>query len=331
MDFDAVAAARAALASVTVPPAPQGPAADQADLFDRPDGMVIRYLIWHPAPEMPPRGTVLLLQGRGEFVEKYAEVAGWLRAAGWVVFAPDWRGQGRSGRVAPDRAMGHLERFDDCLDDLDALAAGPLAGLPRPLAMLGHSMGGHLGMRWVLERVQGPARPAAIVLSAPMIDIRMPLPARRLVPPLARLMRARGRGMTYAPGQGPGRASGGGFAGNRLTHDPARWAREQALLAADPALHLGGSSWGWLAAAFDSIRDLERAVIRMGAGLDVPVTLLQGGADMVVDPVAQSRLVARLPRARLVVVPGALHEILMETDEIQAPARAVIAQALRDI
>ena len=72
-------------------------------------------------------------------------------------------------------------------------------------------------------------------------------------------------------------------------------------------------------------------MIRAGAGLDVPVTLLQGGADMVVDPVAQSRLVARLPRARLVVVPGALHEILMETDEIQAPARAAITQALEGI
>ena len=47
---------------------------------------------------------MVLLQGRAEFIEKYGETVGDLRARGFAVYALDWRGQGHSGRVLRTRA-----------------------------------------------------------------------------------------------------------------------------------------------------------------------------------------------------------------------------------
>ena len=44
------------------------------------------------------RGTVVVLGGRAEFIEKYFEVIGELLARDFAVAALDWRGQGGSAR-----------------------------------------------------------------------------------------------------------------------------------------------------------------------------------------------------------------------------------------
>ena len=122
------------------------------------DGLALRGVAWG---EGAPRGVVLLLQGRTEYAEKYARVAADLGAAGWATATLDWRGQGLSERLWPDRALGHVRRFADYQWDVDALAgwAGRLApGAPRVL--LAHSMGGAVGLR---ARTGGPGRGAAAV------------------------------------------------------------------------------------------------------------------------------------------------------------------------
>ena len=55
------------------------------------DGLTLRAAIWEPTtPET--RGTVCLLQGRAEFIEKYFEVVGELLGSGFAVATFDWRG-----------------------------------------------------------------------------------------------------------------------------------------------------------------------------------------------------------------------------------------------
>ncbi|MEN2978916.1 alpha/beta hydrolase [Tistrella bauzanensis] len=334
--FDAAVAARAAMETAGVPPAPPGPAPDVTGTVLGPDGIAIRHALWHAAPGRTQTGSVLLLQGRGEFVEKYAEVAGRLTAMGRDVLAIDWRGQGRSGRMLADPTIGHVDDFDRYLDDLDAVMAGPGASLPRPLAVLGHSMGGHLGLRWVVERASaggagGPAAviaPDRLIMTAPMIGIRMVPPMGTMVPALARIMCRRGLSERFAAGQGPDRAGNGRFQGNILTHDPARWARERALIAADPSLHLGGTSWGWLAAAFRSITAARRAVAARGRDIRLPVTIMSAGAERVVDNRAHLWLAGQLPSAEVIIAPGAFHEILMETDHLAEPVWSALAARL---
>ncbi len=140
-----------------------------------PDGARLRRMEWPAAAGAARRGRLLFAGGRGDFIEKYLEAYAHWRAQGWDVTAFDWRGQGRSrGSIVG----GNLESFDILIDDLDALIADWRGGGTGPCAAIGHSMGGHLLLRTLVER-----RPAldAAVLVAPMIGVNsgpIPLLAR---------------------------------------------------------------------------------------------------------------------------------------------------------
>ena len=54
------------------------------------------------------------------------------------------------------------------------------------------------------------------------------------------------------------------------------------------------------------------------AAIAIPVTILSAEADRIVDASAQVLAAARLKHGRLVIVAGAYHEILQETDERRA-------------
>ncbi len=107
------------------------------------------------------------------------------------------------------------------------------------------------------------------------------------------------------------------FAENVLTHDPVRYARNMAQIAAYPELALGEPTWGWLAFAFSAVHALQK-----GPGVPriaVPVTVVAAGADALVDNRDLRRVTARIPAGRYLEIAGAFHEILQETDALQAP------------
>uniref|UniRef100_UPI0013D38986 alpha/beta hydrolase n=1 Tax=Citrobacter koseri TaxID=545 RepID=UPI0013D38986 len=69
----------------------------------------------------PRKGTLVIVQGRTEFIEKYFDVIDELRARGFGVLAFDWRGQGGSGRLTSDIRKGHVRRFSDYQIDFEAI------------------------------------------------------------------------------------------------------------------------------------------------------------------------------------------------------------------
>ena len=73
------------------------------------DGVLLRHARW--AAERRSNGTVCLLQGRAEYIEKYFEVVRELKNRGFAVVTFDWRWQGLSGRVLADRQKGYVENF----------------------------------------------------------------------------------------------------------------------------------------------------------------------------------------------------------------------------
>ncbi|HMG51290.1 MAG TPA: alpha/beta fold hydrolase, partial [Inquilinus sp.] len=83
-------------------------AAPRTDVLTTPDGARLRWGVW-PEPEGRVRGTVLILNGRSEFIEKYRETAGELIARGFRVFGFDWRGQGLSSRTPVGDETGHYD------------------------------------------------------------------------------------------------------------------------------------------------------------------------------------------------------------------------------
>ena len=117
---------------------------------------LLRYALWN-APEGGV-GTVVLLTGRGEFIEKYAsEVIGELLQRGFAVAALDWRGQGLSDRPLPEHDAGHIDTFATYIADLrlflDTIVAPDAA---QPVMTVCHSMGGHIVLRYLGRARTGP-------------------------------------------------------------------------------------------------------------------------------------------------------------------------------
>ena len=291
-------------------PAAPVPSGGAAEWYEGAGGARLRAALF-PATAADPRGSVVVHPGRTEAIEKYFEVVDRLRDRGFAVLVHDWRGQGLSHRMLPDRKAGHAEGFADFLTDHDRLLGAFAARLPKPWISLGHSMGGCLAL---LALAQGESRYAGAILSAPMLGLglgRTPVAAARVLAAANRLL-GRG-GLAARPDTGAPET----FETNILTHDPARYARNAAQIAACPDLALGGPTWGWIDFALSATEVLQR-----GDGvprIKVPVTVAAAGEERLVDN-AKSRLVAgRLSNGRFVEIPGAYHEILQELDPLQAP------------
>jgi len=284
----------------------------QNGFFPAADGLKLRYGIWR-CPSAS-HGTVLLLNGRKEFLEKYQEVASRLNSRGLDVFGMDWRGQGLSGRMLEDTLKGHVNDFDEYMEDLELFLSRVV--LPksrhRQVTILAHSMGAHMALRFLREYDPPVQR---CVLSAPMIDIRSNPFSKAVIRWLARSASRKGRLAEYVPGARGGSRLHKTFSGNLLTSDKKRFFREQAAIEAEPGLALGGVTQGWVSAALRSIDTL----LRKGypEKIDTPVLLAVAEKELIVCRKAQLRLARRLPHSRVLVIPGARHEILMERDELQ--------------
>ena len=275
-------------------------------------GLSLRVGVWAPPAGMPCRGTVAILPGRSEFVEKYAEVVSELLARQFAVAVLDWRGQGGSSRLLRDPRRGHVGRFADYAADLDAMLLQVLVRLPPPRFAVAHSMGGTVALMRAARGGQGFHR---IVLSAPMLEIgglRWPGGARLLAAAMAGV----GGGGVLIPGGSRRTPLGLPFEGNLLTSDRKRYAAFGALARAAPELTIGAPTIGWVHAAFGAM-----AALGAPGALDraaVPVLAIGCGRDRVVDTATTERVVARMKLGRTIVVTGALHEIMMERDALRS-------------
>jgi lysophospholipase len=285
------------------------PAGGVAEWLKAADGVRIRAALFKPEGGVASaRGSVILSSGRTEPIEKYYEVIAELQARGFAVLIHDWRGQGLSDRTLPDPIKGHAKGWRPFMSDFAMVLAELGARAPKPWIAMGHSMGGALTL---LALTEGEDRFAAAILSAPMVGILTPGLSPRLVRLLSHLNEAVGLGRTYTwDKRRP--LYGMPFEGNILTHDVQRWNRFQARLEAFPELRLGDPTWGWVAFATSAIARLSRP----GGveGIAIPVCIVTAGEDRICNSRAAARLAARAPRGRHVDVPGAHHEILLETD-----------------
>lgn len=284
------------------------------------DGQAIRRIDWAPPAARVPRGSILFLCGRGDAYEKYLETHAHWHARGWRVTALDWRGQAGSGRLGTDAVTGHIDDFAVWIEDLAAFWADWSEGAPGPRVLVGHSMGGHLALRALVEK---RVDPAAVVLTAPMLGLHPRWVPPRLLHAVARLMTRLGdpRRPAWKWSEKPGAFPAGRV--NLLTHDPERYADETWWREARPELIMGPGSWGWIAAAFASIGRLNRS----GAleGVATPVFIAATTADRLVEPGAIARAARRLPHAELLRFGlEARHEILREADPVRDKALAAI-------
>ena len=284
-------------------PPPQGA---EIVWFEGSEGRRLRACI---APALSPskvRGTVIVCPGRTEFIEKYFEVGRELQQLGFALVILDWPGQGLSDRLLPDSKKGHIDRFETFMTalakGLDALDSR----LPRPYVSLAHSMGGAIALAAIAK---GFVKVEAAAFCAPMWGLKSPFLGMRY---LVWAMRATGRSGDYAMQPGPPER----FETNIVTHDKRRWDLQRALIDAQPDLELGPVTWGWLGASLDIFSTFSKP--RTLATVDIPVFVASAGEEKLIDNAAHDKIAARLKDCEHVTVEGAMHEILMETDDRRA-------------
>ena len=233
------------------------------------------------------RGGVVILHGYGEHVGRYPHVVAHLEQLGFSCHLADLRGHGRS-----QGQRGHVNRWSDYLDDVDALLAwASQREGARPPILLGHSMGGLLAISYCLERgAPGPG----LVLSAPFLALAKPLPWWRvgLALTMSRLWSA------YSEPTALGTQG--------LSHDP----QVVADYESDPLVHRVATA-GWFAQS-----SAAQAQCRDQAGaLSVDSLLLMYGND---DPIAQPQAMEEffagvtVEDQYRVAYPGLYHEIFNE-------------------
>ena len=271
------------------------------------DGLRIRVGHW---PLKGGAGTVLIFPGRTEYVEKYGRTALDFAKHGLASVAIDWRGQGIADRLLANRAVGHVNVFGDYQLDVKAtLAHMRDLGLPEPYHLLGHSMGGCIGLRSLYEDL--PV--ASVVFSAPMWGIQMAPALRPIAWGLSSVSRPLGFGGVFAPGQQAEtyvmRATA---LDNTLTSDEASFDLLQDQLRNQPDLALGGPSLHWLNEALREMRSLSQR-----PSPDLPCVTFLGSEEAIVDPTRIHDRMARWPGGDLVVLEGGRHEVLMERADIR--------------
>lgn len=286
----------------------EGPLRGQAYWLRTVDGVRIRIAVWPGGS----RGTVLLLPGRTEYVEKYGRVAAELLAQGWSVLSIDWRGQGMADRFLPDPMLGHVGRFSDYQYDLDAAldwlkTEGPALGLQGPLMMLAHSMGGLIGLRALYRDL--PIEAAAF--SAPMWGIQVPFRRRAMAEMLRRLPMALRQDLGYSPTTSDETyVLATRFEDNHLTGDADIWDYLHRHVVQEPAFRLGGPSLGWMRSALN-----ECVSLMQRPALKLPAFAAFGTAEAIVKPGPIRKRMRDWPLGSLEVYPGARHELTMERRE----------------
>jgi lysophospholipase len=271
-----------------------------------------------------PKGSILWLGGRGDIFEKYIEMLDGWSQEGWSITSFDWRGQGGSGRVGGNPNVGHIADYAAWIDDLADFYTAWSARAPGPHIVMGHSMGGHLVLRALVERRIAPDK---AVLVAPMLGFEsgiIPFPVAFWVARVMAQIRNELRPAWKSNEKpSPPNASRRGY----LTHDNDRYDDELWWKAKDPSLALGPPSWSWLSAAYSSIAGLNRA-----GGVEqvtTPILILCAEEDQLVSARAIHKIAVRLPNATLVVFgDDTAHEILREADGPRNRALAAITEFL---
>lgn len=262
---------------------------------------------------IPPKtmSAVIIMPGRSEFREKYFETIRDLVQRGHAVFIMDWYGQGGSERLPgnPQKDWDipyeiHIADFGAFIDQIVR------PGLPpgTPLYMLAHSMGGNVGLRYLIGH---PGVFDAAAFSAPMLGLRavrhlpysLSIAVARLFPP--------GRYIFW--GGGEWREGCRGLPGTDIfSTDPIRDTVHMAWMQANPNLRLGEVTFGWIKNALTSCRAVfQDSVLKR---IDIPCLFAIATEEALVDNIAIERAARLIPEAQLLSLPGARHEILMERD-----------------
>lgn len=268
----------------------------------------LRVAHWMPA-DSTVSGTVMLMHGFTEFIEKYYETIGDLTARGFHVVTFDWRGQGLSTRALPNHDQYYIEDFQELLADADAVYLAEVAELPRPHMILAHSMGAHVSSRILQDH---PSRFDKAVLVAPMM--KLSTLESSTVHSLASKMVSAGFGQSYIFGGADGDLD---KTHEMVTSDEEKFKSIATLYKKERKLLIGAPTWMWFLSASESMMHAisEEQINK----IKTPTLVVSPKSDQIVDPAAHETMAKYNPESiQILRMADAEHEVLMEVDDIRS-------------
>ncbi|MEL7273720.1 MAG: alpha/beta hydrolase [Pseudomonadota bacterium] len=274
-------------------------------MITTPDGVQLRYARWEAALR-PTKGTVLLLHGRTEFIEKYFEAVQDLRGRGFSVLTFDWRGQGGSSRQLWDKSKGHVENFNQYLTDLETILSEiALPDSRPPYYICAHSTGALVAL------LAAPAlgnRVRRMVLCSPLLAINKLPMKQTLLQKMTGVLTVLGAGRMTIGKRNPNKR----FIGNRLTSDTARFERSRTVLDKAPDLRTGRPTISWVFSACRAMATVNQP--GYANAISIPTLLVAAGNDTVVDPGHIEAFGRQMRSGAFLTISGAKHELWDERD-----------------
>ena len=270
--------------------------------------------------------AIVLLGGRSESYQKFRELIYDLCQQGYSVYSMDHRGQGMSDRLLNNLHKGHVEYFRDYVTDLKFFIDKVITPSQHSKKyLLCHSMGGTIGSLY-LQNYHNDF--TAAVLCSPMFGInfgQIPRPVANIYGRAMQLVNKLIHTESfYAPGKGD--FSHAQFESNQLTHSPLRFDLFRRSYGFYPQTQLGGPTINWLLQSLKACRQ----AIQYAANIKTPTLVLQAGGDEVVLASSQQQFCYALSHStnteqpkEPVLIPGAAHELFLETDIFRIPALTV--------
>jgi lysophospholipase len=256
-------------------------------------------------------GAIVVVNGRSENYGFYAEPIYDLAQQGYSIYAFDHRGQGFSGRLVPNSQIGHVEKFDDYVDDMKTFVDTVVNATPHTKRYIfSHSMGGAISAQYGLRY---PSDFDAYVFSSPMFGFNTSPYSNFIAHVIVDFGVLTGKARDWAKGQGPF-SPAETFAGNTVTTSELRWNTRHQVLLDYPVTQLGGPSNRWVQQALDAT-----ASIRSNAQKFQPRAIVfQAANDQIVIAADENLFCSNAPHCVMAgSYPNGKHELIREQDYIR--------------
>ena len=240
-------------------------------------------------PEGKLKAVIILAHGLGEHSGRYATLIEFLNALGYAVYSWDHPGHGKSG--GERRYIKKFSDFTDVMAEHFAIVKGQHPNLPAYL--IGHSMGGLISATYLLEHQDDFD---GVIFSAPAIDVAGGL--NPFVHMGGRLLSA------LIP-----RLGFQSFKGNMVCRDP----ELMEVSMKDPLSSYGKTTIRLLAELVDAMKRVKAEAHT----LTLPILMLQGTDDVIVDPEGATRLynLATSEDKTLKIYEGFYHELFNDPEK----------------
>jgi alpha-beta hydrolase superfamily lysophospholipase len=249
------------------------------------------------------QATLLFVHGYGEHSGRYESMMRRYHERGFGVGSFDYRGHGKA-----EGRRGHVMRFGEYLEDLDAFIHLMLErlGNNKKLYLVGHSHGAVVVARYVMDHPEGID---GIALSAPALGFKLKVPAWKVL---------LGRGMSKV---WPTLTLPSDIPPEHVSHDP-----EIIAAYANDSLNHSVATSRW----FTEVSQTQEYVLRNANQINVPILIMQGTDDLIVEPDCAQTLVDGVNSSdkELIWYDGFYHEIFneLERESVYADLDAWLAK-----